>query len=148
MSLNRCTISGNLGADPELRLTQGGSHILSMRIAVNDRRKNSQTGEYEDYCNWVSATMFGPRAEAISKHLRKGQKVAIDGKLRYSEWERDGYRRSKLEVIVDDLEFMSRNEGQQQGGYGGNVSPQVAYAAQQAQAATGYDDWIDESIPF
>ena len=130
MSINRVNISGNLTRDPELRQTQGGMSILSMGVAVNDRRKNPQTGEWEDYANFVDCTMFGPRAEKVAKYLAKGTKVAIEGKLHWSQWEKDGSKRSKLEVIVDEIEFMSR--GQQQ--------------RQQQQAASA--DLYDENIPF
>ena len=107
MSINRVTITGNLTRDPELRATTGGTQVLSFGVAVNDRRRNPQSGEWEDYPNFVDCTMFGTRAEAVSRYLSKGTKVAIEGKLRYSSWERDGQRRSKLEVIVDEIEFMS-----------------------------------------
>ena len=113
MSINRVVASGNLTRDPELRATAGGTQVLSFGLAVNDRHKNQQTGEWEDYPNFVDCTMFGTRAEAVSRFLSKGSKVAIEGKLRYSSWERDGQRRSKLEVIVDEIEFMSRQDGGQ-----------------------------------
>ncbi len=118
MSINRVNISGNLTRDPELRATAGGTQVLSFGVAVNDRRRNPQTGDWEDYPNFVDCTMFGTRAEAVSRYLSKGAKVAIEGKLRYSSWERDGQRRSKLEVIVDEIEFMSRGNGGQGSGYG------------------------------
>lgn len=108
MSINRVTISGNLTRDPSLRQTQSGMAVLGFGVAVNDRRKNNQTGEWEDYPNFVDCTMFGNRAESISRYLVKGTKVAIEGKLRWSQWERDGQKRSKLEVIVDEIEFMHR----------------------------------------
>lgn len=110
MSINRVNISGNLTRDPELRATTGGTQVLSFGMAVNDRRKNQQTGEWEDYPNFVDCTMFGSRAEKISRYLTKGCKVAVEGKLRYSQWERGGQKRSKLEVIVEEIEFMSRQQ--------------------------------------
>ena len=113
MSINRVNISGNLTRDPELRATSGGTQVMSFGVAVNDRRKNPQNGEWEDYPNFVDCTMFGTRAEAVSRFLSKGAKVAIEGKLRYSSWEKDGVKRSKLEVIVDEIEFMSRQQEQQ-----------------------------------
>lgn len=112
MSINRVAISGNLTRDPELRQTAGGMAILGFGVAVNDRRKNQQTGEWEDYPNFIDCTMFGSRAEKLQPYLAKGTKVAIDGKLRWSQWERDGQKRSKVEVIVDEIEFMSRQQGQ------------------------------------
>ena len=112
MSINRVIISGNLTREPELRRTQGGMAILSFGVAVNDRRWNQETGEWEDYANFVDCTMFGNRAESLSNYLSKGTKVAIEGKLRWSQWEREGQKRSKLEVIVDELEFMSSRDRQ------------------------------------
>lgn len=75
---------------------------------MNDRRKNQQTGEWEDYPNYVGCVVIGRRAQALSGKLQKGQKVVVGGKLHYSAWEtKDGQKRSSLEVIVDDLDFMS-----------------------------------------
>lgn len=148
MSINRVFVTGNLTRDAELRDTQGGTPYLRMGVAVNDRRKNPQTGQWEDVPNFVDCVMFGTRAEAIARYLTKGTKVAVDGSLRYSSWERDGQRRSKLEVAVRDVEFMSRQQQAQQ------PAPQQAPAqlpyqapaapAQQAPAADVYD----EEIPF
>ncbi|MCB6313780.1 single-stranded DNA-binding protein [Gordonibacter pamelaeae] len=107
MSINRVIISGNLTRDPELRSTASGLPVLGFGVAVNDRRKNQQTGEWEDYPNFIDCTMFGARAESLSRYLGKGTKVSIEGKLRWSQWEREGQKRSKIEVIVDELEFMS-----------------------------------------
>ena len=112
MSINRVVISGNLTRDPDLRSTASGMPVLGFGVAVNDRRKNQQTGEWEDYPNFIDCTMFGARAQSVSRFLFKGSKVAIEGKLRWSQWERDGQKRSKIEVIVDEIEFMtSRNDG-------------------------------------
>lgn len=110
MSINRVNISGNLTRDPELRSTPSGMAVLQLGVAVNDRRKNQRSGEWEDYPNFVDCTMFGARAEKLAQYLGKGTKVAIDGRLRYESWEKDGQRRSKLSVIVDEIEFMSRVE--------------------------------------
>ena len=160
MSINRVNITGNLTRSPELRTTQGGTAVLTFGVAVNDRRKNPQTGEWEDYPNFVDCAIFGKRAETVAKFIDKGSKVAIEGKLRYSSWERDGQRRSKLEVIVDEIEFLSRQgdskaqNGQQSqqpnnyidqyqnGPYSAHQQPQSGYS----QASQG--DVYDEDIPF
>ena len=126
MSINRVAVSGHLTRDAELRATTGGTQVLSFGIAVNDRRKNPKSGEWEDYPNFVDCTMFGTRAEKIHRYLSKGCKVAIEGKLRYSSWERDGQRRSKLEIIVEEIEFLSRQQAAE-------PEPEDAY---------------DEDIPF
>ena len=147
MTVNSVNLVGNLTRDVELRRTQSGLAVMSMGIAVNNRRKNSQTGQWEDEPCFVDLAMFGERAEKISGYLAKGDKVAVSGKLRYSTWERDGQKRSKLEVVVDDIEFMSRKnaqggaqgaQGNQAGGYayGSGSAPQTP--PQQPQGRYGY----------
>lgn len=140
MSINRVNISGNLTRDPELRATQSGMQVLGFGVAVSDRRKNPSTGQWEDYPNFVDCTMFGNRAESMSRILRKGMKVAIEGKLRYSSWEKDGQRRSKIEVIVDEIELMSQNQQQAPQGYQQQYAPQPAPQAvpQQWNAQQAY----------
>ena len=161
MSINRVIISGNLTRDPELRNTQSGMAVLSFGVAVNDRRKNPTTGEWEDYPNFVDCTMFGARANSLSQYLSKGTKVSIEGKLRWSQWERDGQKRSKLEVIVDELEFMSsRNSNGGGSSYGGDTygnqgysAPAPAYSAPAAAAPAApvidaSSSVYDDDIPF
>ena len=142
MSINRVAISGNLTRDAELRTTQSGMSILDFGVAVNDRRKNQQTGEWEDCPNFVDCTVFGTRGEKLQPYLTKGSKVAIEGKLHYSSWERDGQRRSKIGVIVDDLEFMSSRRDDAVSGY----APRPVPAADQAIGAAA--SVYDEDIPF
>lgn len=132
MSINKVMISGNLARDPEMRSTAGGTSVMQFSVAVNERRKNSQTGEWEDYANWVDCSLFGKRAEALERILGKGTKVAIEGRLRWSQWERDGQKRSKLDVIVDELELMSSRREE---------SPRAASGASQGS-------FYDEDIPF
>ena len=128
MSMNRVFLAGNLTRDPDLRSTSGGTSVLSFGLAVNERQKNGRTGEWEDRPNFFDCTMFGKRAEAVSRYLSKGSKVALEGRLKWSQWERDGQKRSKVEVIVEELEFMSQKAASYDGGY----EPDV----------------YDESIPF
>ena len=139
MSINKVCISGNLTRDPELRALSSGTNVLEFGVAVNDRRKNSN-GEWEDYPNFVDCSLFGKRAEKLAQYLSKGQKVAIAGKLHYSSWEKDGQKRSKLSVLVDDIEFMSRK------GDGASNARQTAQKAASAPASNA--SLYDEDIPF
>ena len=130
MSINKVFLTGHLTRDPECRVSASGTAVLDMGVAVNDRRRNAATGEWEDVPNFIDCAVFGKRAEALAAHLTKGCKVAIEGKLRYSSWDKDGERRSKLSVIVDEVEFLSRKPASQaaQGGEG-------AYPAAVSQGA-------------
>ena len=148
MSIIIVVTSGNLTRDPEVRETPSGFQVLNFGVAVNERRKNQQTQQWEDYANFVDCTMFGNRAASVSRFLGKGSKVAIEGKLRWSQWEaQDGGKRSKLEVVVDEIEFMTSHDGGQQPQPPQGMQPGTAqaYAAMGVQPqAVAYDD----EIPF
>ena len=145
MSINKVTLTGNLTRDPELRATKSGTQVLTFGLAVNDRRRNAQTGEWEDYPNFIDCVLFGTRAGAVAKFLSKGSKVAVEGKLHYSSWERDGQRRSKIDVVIDQIEFMQRRPEDR------NAPAQYAnqQAAAPAQAPMAPEpELYDQDIPF
>lgn len=160
MSINRVNCSGNIGRDPELRQTQGGTQVLTFSLAVSDRKRNPQSGEWEEVTNWIPCVVFGNRAESLSRFLSKGMKCAVEGKLRQSSYkDKSGQNRSKIEVIVDEVEFMSGSKAQNQpqsqqpnnytnqyqnGSYSTSQQPQTGY-----QQSTGYQsDLSDTPIPF
>lgn len=159
MSINSVSISGNLGRDPELRVTPTGTSVLSLSVAVNDRVRDQQTGEWRDRANWVDVVVFGSRADAIAPFLAKGSKVAVSGRLRWSQWQdkQTGTNRSKLEVIADEVVFLTpqqqpTNQAPQQAPQGRAYAPQATQAAPRPQAAPAYappaQGVYDESIPF
>ena len=129
MSINKVVITGNLTRDPELRETPSGFQVLSFGVAVNDRRRNPQTQQWEDYANFVDCTMFGNRAASVSRFLSKGSKVAIEGKLRWSQWQ-----------AQDELEFMTSRDG-------GQAAPRMQAAPAQSYApAPAAAPAIDTSV--
>lgn len=136
MNINRVEITGYLTRDAELRVTQGGTPIARFSVAVNDRRKNQQTGQWEDYPNFVDCVMFSTFAESAAPRLVKGTHVSIAGKLAYSSWEKDGRKHSKLEVKVETLDAPS---------IGGNQPKQQP---KQPTASAPRADVYDEDIPF
>jgi single-strand DNA-binding protein len=140
MSINRVILTGNLTKDPELKQTAGGMAILTIRLAVNDRRKNATSGQWEDKPNYVDVIVFGSRGEALSRILTKGKQIAVEGKLRWSEWESQaGDKRSKIEVVSDDIELLgSRGD-----------APSGSRTVSSAPADAPVDDFADgEDIPF
>ena len=114
--------------------------MLSFGVAVNDRRRNPQTQPWEDCANFVDCAMVGNRAAGVARCLAKGSKVAVEGKLRWSQWEaKDGAKRSKLEVVVDEIELMTPR--------GDAAQPDDATAA--AFGAMGAAPVLyDEDVPF
>lgn len=108
MAINKVLLTGNLTRNAELHATRTEHKpVLTFTLAVDDRRKNQQTGEWEDVPNFVGCVLFGARAEALSRRLTKGLKVAVEGRLRYNSYVKDDERRSYLDVVVDEVEFIS-----------------------------------------
>ena len=104
MTINKVFISGNLTRDPEKRKA-GETPVISFGVAVNEFRK---AGEYTHF---FDVDVFGKRAQALASTLKKGMRVVIEGRLRYSAWESEGQKRSKVNIIADDVQFMSaKNE--------------------------------------
>ena len=114
MNINSVILTGNLTRDPELRSTSSGTHVLQFSIAVNDRVKDG--GEWKDRPNYIDCTMFGTRAESLSKFLHKGSKIGVQGKLHWSSWEKDGQRRSKVEVWPEMVELLTPKNSQKDAG--------------------------------
>ena len=114
MSLNQVSVSGNLGADAELRSTKGGTPVLTFALAVNERVRQAD-GTWGDRASWIDCVLFGTRAQALADWLRKGSKVAVQGRLRTSTWERDGVSHKRTEVVVEEVDLMTVRRDKQQG---------------------------------
>ena len=110
--LNRVTLVGRLTRDPELRHTQGGDPICSIRLAVSSRSRD-EAGNWGDKSNYFDVTVFGRQAETASTYLAKGRRIGVDGRLSWREWQaQDGTKRQSVEVIAGDVFFLdSRGEG-------------------------------------
>lgn len=151
-NINRVILVGNLTRDPELRATGSGLAVCTIRIAVNNRRKKGDTGEWVEEPNYFNVTTFGAQAENISRYLAKGRQVAVDGRLSWSEYEaKDGSgKRERVEVIADTVQFIGPREGGGSGGGGEYSAP----ASTPEPAADIPDAWAgggaaqDDDIPF
>jgi single-strand DNA-binding protein len=116
--LNKVMLLGNLGADPELRVTQGGQSILKLRIATTETyldRNNTR----QERTEWHSVTMWGKRGEALSKFLTKGERIFVEGSLRTSSYEKDGDKRYRTEIIANNVILGGRGKGGDAGEGGG-----------------------------
>ena len=120
-NINRVVLVGNLTRDPELRHTPSGMAVCSLRIAVNTRRKDNQTGEWTEKPNYFDITVWGNQGENCAQYLSKGRPVAIDGRLEWREWEaQDGSKRQSTEIIADAVQFLG---GREEGAGGGGFTP-------------------------
>ncbi|HZN90651.1 MAG TPA: single-stranded DNA-binding protein [Thermoleophilaceae bacterium] len=148
VNLNRVCITGNLTRDPELRSTNSGTSVCSLRVAVNTRRKDPQTGEWGEKPNYFDVTVWGAQADNCAQYLSKGRPVAVDGRLEWREFtDREGNKRQAVDIIADSVQFLgSRDSGEN----GGRFTPQSdvpADTADFAQAPAGAGG-SDDDIPF
>jgi single-strand DNA-binding protein len=142
-NINRVVLLGNLTRDPELRHTPSGTAVCSLRLAVNTRRKDQQTGEWTEKPNYFDVTVWGTQGENCAQYLSKGRPVAIDGRLEWREWDaQDGTKRQAVEIIADSVQFLGgRGEGEGQ--------PQfVPAGAAQSESADFGAGGADDDIPF
>ncbi len=125
-SFNKVILMGNLTRDPELRYTPKGTAVANLGIAVNRKWRND-TGEMQDETTFVDVEAFGKQAETIGQYLKKGRPIMIEGRLRYDQWEdkNSGQKRSKLNVVLENFQFLDSGRSDDQsggGGGGGNYS--------------------------
>lgn len=156
MSLNRCEFIGNLGADPEIRTTQGGDKVANLRLAVSERWKDRNTGERREKTEWVSVTIWGALAGIADQYLRKGSKVYVAGKWQTRRWQdQSGNDRYSTECVLNGfdaklimLDGPSGDRGEGGGDYGGQQGQQQSrsdgYGSGGRPGGTHYED----EIPF
>jgi len=116
-NINRVVLTGNLTRDPELRSTQSGMSVCSLRLASNTRRKDSASGEWRDKPNYFDVTVWGPQGENCARFLAKGRAVAVDGRLEWREWTTDGGdKRQTIEIVADAVQFLGSANDDASGG--------------------------------
>ena len=143
--INRVTLVGRLTRDPELRHIPSGTAVLELGLAVNGRQQD-EAGNWVDKPNFFDVKVYGRQAETLAQHLQKGRRIGIDGRLDWRSWEaQDGSKRSKVEVVAFDIQFLeSRGESGQapeEGGYG-------MAQARETQPHEGDFSPPDDDIPF
>jgi single-strand DNA-binding protein len=109
-SLNQVTLMGNLTRDPELRQTPNGQNVTNFSLALNRAYKDSG-GEWQEVTDYVDIVCWGPLAERVSQYLSKGRRCLVQGRLQSRSWEQDGQKRSKLEVLANDVTFLDGRSG-------------------------------------
>lgn len=117
-NINRVIITGNLTADPELRSLPSGTSVCKLRVACNTRRKDGASGEWVDKPNYFDVTVWGAQGENCARYLAKGRGVAVDGRLEWREWEKDGQKRQSVDIIADSVQFLGGRDDAAAGGGG------------------------------
>jgi single-strand DNA-binding protein len=162
-NVNVVVITGNLTRDPELRSTGGGTSVCEMRVAVNSRRKNGQTGQWEDKPNYFDVVVFGAQADNCATYLQRGRPLAVEGRLDWREWEaKDGTKRQAVQIVANSVQFLGSRDGGGApngngggGGGGGQQQQQQPYSPPQSDVPADESDFgpvstggAEDDIPF
>ena len=119
---NKVVLMGNLTRDPELRTTPNGSNVCSFSLAVNRTWRNA-SGEQQEAVDYIDCNIWGKPAEIINQYMKKGSGILVSGRLQQRSWEQEGQKRSKVEVVVEDFNFVGGG-----GGDGGGSSQGGSYS--------------------
>lgn len=161
-SFNKVILLGNLTRDPETRVTANGLTICKMGLAVS-RVYSTREGERKEETTFVDIDAFGKQAEVLTKYMRKGRPLMVEGRLKLDQWEtNEGQKRSKMGVVLENFQFLGGGRdddagGNSGGGYESSSPPKNASPSQDTSSAqnsssssvqSGSDDTLDEDVPF
>ncbi len=140
--MNRATILGRVGADPEIRTFQSGDKVANVRVATSERWKDKDTGERKEKTEWHSVAVFGPAAAVVEQYVRKGDQLLIEGKIETRKWQdQSGQDRYSTEIVV-------RGMGGSIHLIGGKRSDQEQRDQGYSAPPQSYGNDIDDTIPF
>jgi len=141
--LNRVTLIGNLGADPELKYTQNGQAVLRLRLATSESFLN-RSGERQQRTEWHTVIVWGKRGEALNNILSKGRSICVEGRIQYRQWEdKDGNKRNTTEINAQNIVLLGGGRGRDSSGpddFGGGSTG--------GSGAPPADEFGDDDIPF
>jgi single-strand DNA-binding protein len=155
-SVNKVILLGNVGKDPEIRSTGGGTMVANFTLATSDRQKDAQ-GNWQDRTEWHNLVAFTRLAEIVRDYVKKGSKLYIEGKIQTRSWDdkETGAKRYRTEIIVNDLSLLSGRDDSSGGGYSRSSSSSNSSASNMDQRQpAAQDDYSqsaeisDDDIPF
>ncbi len=149
-NFNRVILMGNLTRDPELRVTPKGTAVCAFGMAVNRAIRSSEGGEPREETTFIDLEAWDKQAEIISKYVFKGNPLFVEGRLRLDTWEsKTGEKRSKLKVIVENMQLMSARAGESGGQSPEGSAPAARSSVPAARPAVAApSDDIEEDVPF
>ncbi len=145
-SINQVIIMGNLTRDPELRQTPNGQSVCSFSLALNRSYKDS-SGEWQEATDYIDVVAWATLAERVAQYLSKGRRALVQGRLQSRSWEQDGQKRSKVEVLANDVTFLDSRGGEQNGGLdANNQTDELPAKSSNSKKDTVIEDINDEPI--
>ena len=152
-SFNQVVLMGNLTRDPELRQTPNGQNVCSFSLALNRSYKGAD-GQWQEATDYIDIVAWGPLGERVAQYLSKGRPCLVNGRLQSRSWEQDGQKRSKVEVVAQDVTFLGgpgggdggNGGGSYSGGNGGYQSNNAGGGGSSRPAAKKKDDVVIEDV--
>jgi single-strand DNA-binding protein len=138
--INKAIIIGNLGRDPEMRVTQSGKSVCNLAVATERTWNNKQTNERQSETEWHRITVWGAQGENCAKFLSKGRQIYVEGRLRTSSYEKDGVKHYTTEIVAEQVQFLGKKsdfDGQGPNDSGQSGQPAQASSGQSGQASSG-----------
>lgn len=152
MSVNKYFATGRLTRDPERRNFADGNGVTRFSLAIDNRRKNKETGEWENQAIFLDFDAWGKQGELINEHFKKGDFIIVEAKAKVDTWEKDGERRSRVLFNVESFEFGPKqresapNESRSRPAKTGRRATAEDFPVQ--EEPVGYGAGEDETIPF
>ncbi len=150
--LNKVMIIGNLGAEPEIRFTAGGSPIANFSIATSETWRDKQSGEQQEKTEWHRVVIFGKLAEIVQQYVHKGSKIYIEGRLQTNKWQdKSGQDRYTPEIIANEMQMLDSKGGGSSASFEPaqqQATPQQAPAKPAPTSSAPQIDDFDDDIPF
>lgn len=137
---NKVTLMGNLTRDPELRTTPSGQSVCAFSLAVNRTWRNAD-GEQQEAVDYIDCNAWGKAGEIISQYMQKGRAILVSGRLSQRSWEQDGQKRSKVEVVVEDFNFVGGNDS---GAAGESSAPRSSNSSKSSNKSDKGDVVIED----
>lgn len=149
MGVNKVILVGNLGANPEMRFTQGGQAVANLRIATTERWTD-KNGQKQEATEWHRVVVWGKQAEIMGQYLTKGRQVYIEGKIRTRQWQdQQGQKRYSTEVVAQNIQMLGSRDGSGgPGGGGGGRDEMNAATIPPDDALNDFGGAPDDDIPF
>lgn len=150
-SLNRVTILGNLGQDPELRSTATGKSVCNLNVATTESYKDN-SGDWKDVTDWHRVVMWDRLADIAAQYLKKGDKVYLEGKIKTRSYEQDGITKYITEIVANNMIMMGGGGGKQQSSDNYNSpktqSSQDNMSNYESNNDNATEEFDDEDVPF
>ncbi len=147
--VNKVILIGNLGNDPDVRYTAGGSAVVNISIATSESWRDKETGERQERTEWHRVVFFGRLAEIVSEYLRKGAKIYIEGRLQTRKWQdKDGSDRWTTEIVANEMQMLDSRGGHADAAPPAHRSTQGASPGEAPAKQATDSEFVDDDIPF